>query len=170
MPSARGVVLSATLLGLAPVLVACSSTPEIAAYVGDDDGRAACEALVAELPDELADEPRVDVEPADALGAAYGDPAITVTCGIAVPSDFNQASRCDEADGVGWFIPDRVNDSIDIDLHISPAGYRPVLGVVVPADLRPQSASEGDAVTAAVLAQLSPLVSEHLELVERCDG
>lgn len=144
--------------------------PEIESYDLDDADRAACEAFVADLPDRLADEPRVEVEPSDALGAAYGDPAITVTCGVPVPDGFDQASRCDEVNGVGWYVPDGSDDDPTTDLRLSVPGYRPVVELVVPSDYRPREASVGDDVTAAALAELSGPVAENLRVEQRCDG
>ncbi|WP_170286088.1 DUF3515 domain-containing protein [Nocardioides rubriscoriae] len=158
------------LAPLAVVLLACSGSPEIASYDLSAADRAACEAFVADLPDSLADEDRVDASPADALGAAYGDPAITVTCGVPVPGDFDQTSRCQEVNGVGWFILDGTDDDTSVDLRATAPGYRPVVSLVVPSDYRPDEPFQGDDTTAAALAELSPLVDEHLRLEQRCDG
>ncbi|MEO9324961.1 DUF3515 domain-containing protein [Nocardioides sp. C4-1] len=158
------------LAALAPTLAACSGTPEIESYDLSDADRAACEAFVADLPDTLADQERVEVEPDDALGAGYGDPAITVTCGVPVPDGFDQTSRCDEVNGVGWYVPDGSDDDRTSDLRLSVPGYRPVVELVVPPDYRPQDPNIGDATTASALATLSTLVDEHLTLEQRCSG
>jgi hypothetical protein len=143
---------------------------EIESYDLDAADRAACEAFVAGLPDALADEDRVDVRPDDALGAAYGDPAITVTCGIPVPDGFDQTSSCLVVDGVGWYVPDGSDDDRGVDVRLSTPGFRPVVEVVVPSDYRPADRSLGDDTTAAAIATLTPLVDKHLRLVERCAG
>ncbi|MDO9455513.1 DUF3515 domain-containing protein [Nocardioides sp.] len=165
----RGVCALAAALTTS-VLVACSGPTEIESYDLGDADRSACEAFVADLPGSLADEERDDVEPEDALGAAYGDPAITVTCGVPVPDDFDETARCDEVNGVGWFVPDGADTDPDIDLRLSAPGYRPVVEAVVPSDYRPDDPTLGDDTTAAVLATLSTLVDEHLTLAQRCDG
>ena len=46
--------------------------------------REACEELVAALPDSVSDQPRRDTE-GNPLGAAWGDPAIVLRCGVGVP-------------------------------------------------------------------------------------
>jgi hypothetical protein len=163
----RGVVPYA-VMPVVLVLAGCSSTPEIRSYDLDDTDRAACEAFVADLPSQLAERSRVDVKPDDALGAAYGDPAITLTCGVPVSDAFNQTSRCVEVNGVGWFLPDGEPGTDRGDLRVSVPGYRPVVEVVVPEDYRPADRTVGDDTTAAVLSQLSPLVEEHLVLDQRC--
>jgi hypothetical protein len=152
------------VLALPLVLAACSGGPVPVATpeLGDDD-RAACEAFVAGLPDVLADEPEREVEPADALGAAYGDPAYVVRCGVVVPPDFDQAvSACEVAEGVGWYVSPEQFDDQDADVTLTAAGYRPVVEVTVPGEDRPDG-------PAAAIAELAPVVDEHLTLVENCD-
>ncbi|MFB9314110.1 DUF3515 domain-containing protein [Nocardioides plantarum] len=143
---------------------------EIRSYDLSATDRAACQAFVDDLPDSLADQDRVDVRPDDALGAAYGDPAIVVTCGVPVPDGFDQTSRCDEVNGIGWYIPDGSDNDRSVDLRLAAAGFRPVVEVVVPADLRPSARNLGDDTTAAVLATLAPIVGKHLRQEQRCDG
>ena len=151
------------LLPLAGALAACSGPTEISAYDLDDADRAACEAFVADLPDRLADEERGDVEPADALGAAYGDPAIVVTCGVPVPDGFDQTSQCQVANGVGWYVPPEQIDVAEGEATLSAAGNRPIVSVVVPG-----GEGRGEDAAAAI-AELAPLVDEHLPLEQRCD-
>lgn len=158
------------MAGVVVAVVLLRRPVEIQTYDLDAADRAACEAFAADLPGDLADEDRVDVRPDDALGAAYGDPAITVTCGGPVPEGFDQTSRCDEVNGVGWYIPDGSDDDLTVDLRLAAAGYRPVVEIVVPADLRPDVRNLGDNTTAAALSTLGPLVEDHLTLEQRCDG
>ncbi|WP_323793441.1 DUF3515 domain-containing protein [Nocardioides sp.] len=153
-----------TAVPLVLLLAACSGGP-VSVATPDLDGsdRAACEALVADLPDTLADELPREIEPVDALGAAYGDPAIVVRCGVAVPANFNQASSsCEVANGVGWFVaPEEFIDQ-DADVTLTAAGYRPVVEVRVPGGYRPDG-------PAAAIAQLAAAIDEHLTLVENCN-
>lgn len=156
---ARGVVLGASAaLGL----TGCGGPVEIESRDLPATDRAACEAFVADLPEVLADEERVEVTPADALGAAYGDPAVTVTCGVPVPEGFDQTAQCQVANGVGWYLPPEQLDSTEVDAELSAAGNRPVVQVVVPA-----GEGRGDTAAAAI-AELAPLVEEHLPLELRC--
>jgi hypothetical protein len=129
----------------------------------DADDRAACAAFTADLPATLAGEEPREVEPADALGAAYGDPAYVVRCGVEVPADFDEAvSACEVAEGVGWYVPPEEFDDQGTDVTLTAAGYRPVVAVTVPGDERPEG-------PAAAIAELAPAVEEHLTLVENCD-
>lgn len=160
----RAVAPVALTASLALLLGACSGgavsvvTPDV-----DASDRAACEAFVADLPTDLAGELPREVEPADALGAAYGDPAYVVRCGVPVPDDFDQASSsCEVANGVGWYVaPEDFLDQ-DADVTLTAAGYRPVVEVLVPGDYRPDG-------PAAAIVQLAAAVDEHLTLVENCD-
>ena len=120
-----------------------------------------CRAFLADLPDTLNDEARRPVSPEGALGAAWGDPAITLTCGVSVPDDFDQFAFCQETNGVGWFIPDADIDDESADVTFTALGYRPIVQVHLPADYRPDGA-------ASVPAELAEVVTANLELVRRC--
>jgi hypothetical protein len=141
------------LTGCGPVEL---STPDL-----DEADAAACAALVADLPDTLADEPAVETEPAGAPGAAYGDPAIVVSCGAPAPEDFRETGDCIVVNDVGWFVPPDQDQDNDADLTLTAAGYSPRLQVEVPADYRPDG-------SASVMAELSALVAAHLDLREAC--
>ena len=64
------------------LLTACGGPVEVDVPEVDGEDAAACEAFADGLPDTLADEERVDIEPTDAPAGAYGDPPIVVTCGV----------------------------------------------------------------------------------------
>lgn len=152
-----GVVACAALLvaltGCGPVEL---PTPDL-----DEADAATCAALVADLPDTLAGESPVDTEPEGAPGAAYGDPPIVVSCGAPEPEDFRETADCLVVNDVGWFVPPAQDADNEADLVLTSAGYEPRLRVDVPAEYRPEG-------SAAVLAELASVVSEHLDLVERC--
>ncbi len=152
------------LLGLTLLLTACSAGPvEVASPDLDADDLAACEAFVADLPESIFELPAREIEPADALGGAYGDPAIVVQCGVGVPDGFDQAvSSCEVANGVGWYVPPEQFTDQQADVTLTAAGFRPVVEVSVPGTYRPDG-------TAAAIAQLAAAVDEHLTLIENCD-
>jgi hypothetical protein len=156
----RGVVACTALLAG----VACSPD-EATGPVGIDSpdltgaARTACRALVDVLPDELGGQERREVEPDDALGAAWGDPAIEVTCGIGRPEGFTKFSGCDEVNGVGWYAPeDQVADG-SADLTLSTIGFQPRVGLRIPASYRPPN---------NVLVQLAEPIKKHLTQVKPC--
>jgi len=126
------------------------------------EDEAACRAFLDDLPDTLADqERRDDVKPDDALGAAYGDPAIIVRCGVGTPPGFTLESSCEEVNGVGWYVPPEQYDDQGADATLYTAGYSPVVEVEVPAEYRPEG-------PASVFGQLTPLVPDHLDFATRC--
>ncbi len=126
----------------------------------DAADEAACEALLDDVPETLYDEERRLVAPAAARGAAWGDPPIVLTCGVSEPAEFDQFSLCIEANGVGWFVPPSQEEE-GADVTITAVGHRPRVSVVIPGEYRPEG-------LASVMANLAPVVDEHLELVDPC--
>jgi Protein of unknown function (DUF3515) len=134
------------------------SIPSPAPDAGD---RAACARILTALPDSLAGERRRPITPHDALGAAWGDPAMVLTCGVDRPADFDEFATCVEANGVDWFVPaDQVEDD-SLDVTFSTAGYRPIVQLDVPAEYRPEGG-------AAALAELAKPLRKRLETVQPC--
>ena len=103
----------------------------------------------------------METEPKDPLGAAYGDPAITVVCGVDVPDGFNETSECQEANRVGWYAPPEQYDDQSADVTIFAVTHRPVIEMRLPADYRPEG-------LAAALAELAAPVEGNLEKVQDC--
>jgi hypothetical protein len=124
--------------------------------------QAACDDFAAELPATLAEQKQVEIEPKSAPAAAYGDPAIVVRCGVPKPKGFGLASSCEQADGVGYYIPDAQYTDQGADVTLYAAGYRPRVEVTIPAKYRPNA-------VAAAMSVLAPLIKRHLTLVEACD-
>jgi hypothetical protein len=118
---------------------------------------AQCSALVEALPDTVDGEHRRDVTPADGLGAAWGDPAIVLTCGGTwqVPADAN----CQEVDGVDWYAPESQFADQDADVVLTTIGYSPVVRVEVPARYRPP---------AATMVDLAPAIKKTLNRIAPC--
>ncbi|WP_090972077.1 DUF3515 domain-containing protein [Nocardioides exalbidus] len=150
----RGVVASVLACAL---LTACSGGGPI--EVDDPDlspaDRATCEALVADLPGTLAGQDRVDVEPADALGAAWGDPAYVLTCGVPLPSDYEETAECNIIKGVGWWVPDDQLTDQGEDATPVALSLAPYVEVDVPSDYRAEGIDRA-------LAELAPVLKEHL--------
>jgi hypothetical protein len=124
-------------LGVVAALLVTSSGCEsdqvpLSSPTPDAAGRSACRALVDALPNAVADQLRRPVDPADALGAAYGDPAIVLLCGGEMPADFDQFSPCVVADGVGWYIPEDQLGNEPTEVVMTTIGFRPVVQVTVP--------------------------------------
>lgn len=149
----RGVVASAAACAL---LAACSSTITIEDHDLSDADRAACEALVADLPDTLAGEDRVGVEPAGALGAAWGGRApYVLTCGVPEPEGYEPTAECSVIAGVGWYVPDDQLTDQGVDAAAVALSRTPLVEVLVPAEHRTEGIDRA-------LADLAPVLEEHL--------
>jgi len=156
-------VRGVALFGLLLVLAGCADGP-VSIPVTDTTAaeRAACERFLADVPKELAGERQRALDRNDALGAAWGDPAIVLTCGGELPDDFDRFAQCVEANGVGWFVPEDADQDQSATAVLTAAGYRPVVQVRVPGDYRPEG-------IASVMAELAAPVEDHLKLVEPCE-
>jgi hypothetical protein len=158
----RGARVSAAVLTLGLVLVACGKEPvSIPTLRLSPADEAVCRRVVDAFPDQVADQSRRKTQPAAALGGAWGDPAIVAQCGVPVPTDFTRTSACQTADGVGWYLPEDQFADNGSDIVISTAGYRPIVQVTLPATYRPNG-------LAAVMVQLAPMVKQYTRLVKPC--
>jgi hypothetical protein len=102
----------------------------------------ACRSLVGSLPTTVGAAELRPTDPESATTSAWGDPAITLTCGVPRPAERQGDAQLFEIDGVTWFAQpltrgtrftseDRVaNVQVDV-----PVDYRPEAEVLV--DLAP---------------------------------
>lgn len=150
----RGVLACALLVPLA----ACSDTVHMDGFEVDDDTRASCERFLDALPPTVHGLDEVDVEPEGSLGRAWGNPAIVAICGVEMPDDFTKFSSCEEANGVGWYIPDEDLEQ-GSSVTMTTIGFDPVVQVRIPADYRPPS---------DVMIEVGDVVKQELERVGRC--
>ena len=149
--------------GLAAVallsLCACSNVVEVDSPDLNRTDRTSCDTLLEELPDELDGLQRVDVTPDGAPALAWGDPAVVVTCGVAMPEDFDEMSPCEEINGVGWFVrPDEYADN-DSALDMTSIGFYPAVRLQVPPEHRPP---------AGFLVAVSDAIKASLERTGDC--
>jgi hypothetical protein len=137
-------------------LAGCSGTVTIDDRDLSDADRAACEALVADLPETLAGEDRVAVEPEGALGAAWGERApYVLTCGVPEPEDYEPTAACNVIAGIGWYVPeDQLTDQGEDATPIA-LSRTPHVEVLVPAEHRAKGIDRA-------LAELAPVLEEHL--------
>lgn len=117
--------------------------------------RSACQELVDDLPETLAGEERRSVEPDDALGAAWGDPAYVLTCGVPEPSDYEPTAACNVVDGIGWYVPDDQLADLTEDATAIALSRTPYVEVLVPEEHRTEGIDRA-------LAELAPVLKEHL--------
>jgi hypothetical protein len=161
-PRIRGVVACAALLAATQLMTACSSGPaEIDAPEMSTADQRSCRDLVAALPATLAGLEAHEVTGDTEYGAAWGDPAIVLTCGVGVPEEFDRFSACTEVSGVGWFVPPEQEQDQDSDVLLTAVGYTPRVSLFVPADQR-------GAPSAGALAALASPVRQHLTLQDDC--
>ncbi len=154
--------MSACLVTLGLALAACGhepvSIPTLRLSTAD---QAVCQRVTNSLPDTVGGQSRRKTQPAAALGAAWGDPAIIAQCGVGVPQNFSKSAACTVADGVGWFVPDSQVSDQSADVVMATAGYRPILQVTIPSHYRPNG-------LAAAMVELAPVVKKYTRLVHPC--
>jgi hypothetical protein len=145
--------------GLAVLLSSCTGTVEIDSPHVDARTRSACARFLDVVPEKVADERQRKTDPNDALGAAWGDPPIVVTCGVDMPDDFDRFSPCEEVDGVGWFIPESAYTRPDEVVSITTIGWSPAVRIDVPPEYRPP---------ADVLVEIGAAVKKSLTQTRPC--
>jgi hypothetical protein len=149
---ARGVAACTTLL----LLGAC------AVHVDPPDAdaatRTACRSFVTEVPRRLAgQEPRNVSDGTRA--AAWGDPAIVLTCGVGRPDGLTRISACQNWNGVDWFIPEGQFSDHPVDVTMTTVGRTPAIAVQVPRDYWPPT---------SVMIDLAPVVKQHTRKTGGC--
>ncbi len=124
------------------------------------DAAAACRDLVHALPDTVADQDRRPVTPKGAPGAAWGDPAIVLTCGVGTPKGYVPEGPCTVVDDVDWYVPEEqllADGSVDLTMTTL---FREVnVEVALPKDYWPP---------ATALADLSTVVATRNPSSQRC--
>jgi hypothetical protein len=133
-PRSTGAVAVSALLLLA---TGCSGplTLDAPAVTGAD--AAACRALVEALPDKVDGVGRVEADTGAGYGAAWGDPAIELRCGVPVPKDFDAVSGCQTANGVDWYVPESQQTGRPEDIVMTSVGRTVNVEVRVPATYWP---------------------------------
>lgn len=89
-------------------LIGCARPVSIVPPLAAPSVEHACEAFQRSLPERLSTTgARRDVRPGSTLTAAYGDPAVTVRCGVPRPVALAADSVLVTVDAVDWF-PERL--------------------------------------------------------------
>jgi hypothetical protein len=159
----RGVVACAAV----PLLAGCTSGPvEIdVPHLSAADAKA-CRDLVDDLPDTMAGHDRREITGDTAYGAAWGDPAIVLVCGVDDPPSRTDTSTCVEVDGTGWYVPDSVlattvGGDETADVPTTELNYSPRVALFIPGGYRPEGFSDS-------IATIGPLVQRHFTKVGSC--
>ena len=148
----RGVVVCTTLL-LAGACAVHVDPPAV-----DAATRTACRPVVKAVPDRLADQTSRSVSD-DTRAAAWGDPAIVLTCGVGRPDGFTRISACQNWNGVDWFIPDGEFTDHPVDVTMTTIGRTPAIEVTVPRNYWPPT---------SVMIDLGPTVKQHTRKTGGC--
>ena len=120
--------------------------------------RTACAGLVGALPDHVSDQSQRGTKGSE-LGAAWGDPAIVVRCGVGKPAGYDRFAGCQTINGVDWFVPERMVADQDLDVVLTTIGRTPAVELTVPAKWRPP---------AAALVDVAAAVKAHTRVLRRC--
>lgn len=138
------------------LLAGCSGPVTLDAPKPPDEATAACRGMLAATPDTVDGHDRRETEPVSDFTAAWGDPAITVVCGVAEPDALGPASQCFEVNGVGWFAERREQQG---EVRFTTIGREAVVQAVVPTDYAPE---------ANPLVDLAAPIKEHVAVVDPC--
>jgi hypothetical protein len=147
-----GVVVLVGLCATACGKVEVDDTP------ASGSARTACTALVKALPDHVSDQPERETR-GSALGAAWGDPAIVLRCGVGKPAGYDKFAGCQTANGVDWFVPEKMVNDQSADVVLTTIGRTPAVEVRLPAEYRPP---------VAALVDVAPAIKAHTKVVKRC--
>jgi hypothetical protein len=141
------------VLAAAISVTACSSAVSMPDPAPTGQSEQVCTAVMADLPVTVLDEQRRKVEPGR-RSAAWGDPAITLRCGVEKPPKLTAASPCYEVNGVGWFAEEASGGYL-----FTTIGRPAFIEVGVPSEYAPE---------ANALVDLAATVSRHAPLLKPC--
>ena len=141
------------MLAAAISLTACSAVVSVPDPASTGESEGVCTALMADLPATVLDGKRRKVEPGR-HSAAWGDPPITLRCGVDKPPGLSAASACYEVNGVGWFAEEASGGYL-----FTTIGRTAYVEVGVPSEYAPE---------ANALVDLAATVNSHDPLVKPC--
>lgn len=121
-------------------------------------GHTACPALLDDLPDRVADQQHRRTT-GSTFAAAWGKHAIVLRCGVGKPADYDKFAACQRANGVDWFVPERIIEDQSADVVMTTIGRSPSIEVVVPASYRPSTAA---------MVDLASVIKAHTREVSPC--
>ncbi len=137
----------------------CSDTVSLDAPTLSGPDAKACAALVAALPGRVAGQPQREVDSGDGFGAAWGDPAIELRCGVPRPKGLTRTAACQVANGVGWFVPEEQQTGRPEDITMTTVGRAQYVEVRVPEEYFPPPAT---------MVDLGPAVKRTIRSVRPC--
>lgn len=150
-PLAARAVRALRILPLVLVLAlpACARPVAVEPTTPDEAAIQACRSFIASLPDSLSTVGgRRTVRPDSGLTAAYGDPPVSIRCGVATPSTLTPTSQLVTVEGVDWF-PEELTEG----WLLTTVGRTAGVEITVPAAHSPAP---------SVAADLAPLIAAAL--------
>jgi hypothetical protein len=157
---ARALLVAATVALLHGCTSGGDDRVEVDAPTPAAADREACRTLHESLPDRVADQESRKVAPDTDWTAAWGDPAIVLSCGGPPPEGFTRTSTCTTVNGVDWFIPEEQLDAEEpVELTMTTVNRATVVQVTLPPEYWPP---------ATVLADLSDVVRKSTDKTGTC--
>ena len=150
------------------MLVACGSsapsTPHVAPFTQTAGAATACRTIMASLPKTLNHRSRV-TSTGSPFGAAWGDPAIVLRCGVPEPTGFttNSYANCLTVNGIDWYLAGDSGDgaSTDHPITVTTVYRSPAIEVTVPAGYGTQGPS-------TAMALLTSVIQTNTKASKRC--
>jgi hypothetical protein len=93
-------------IGAVAVLAGCSSSAALRVTPPDGPARG-CRGLHHALPSEVDGRSSRDTTPSSTRTAAWGSPAVVLSCGVVRPAGLTPTSELVEVNGVAWFLDER---------------------------------------------------------------
>jgi hypothetical protein len=118
-----------------------------------------CSALIAAVPTRVDGARRREVVPAGAHAAAWGDPAIVLRCGVAMPEEFDEFATCHQTNAVDWFIPDEQITGEPVAITMATVGRNVNVEVSLPVEHFPP---------ANAMVDLAPAIKKSTTAVDPC--
>ena len=157
----------------ATLLSGCGSTTphaspnapvDIPAFPQVSGSSGACQAILRSLPTQINHQKQRKTT-GSAFGAAWGNPAIVLRCGVAEPTQFDPYASCLTVNGVDWFlegqVPSMDGTSTPGALTITTVYRKPAISVVIPNS----NGTQGPGLAMLALAQT---VKAHTTVSQHC--
>ncbi len=148
----RQVAGIAAILLAVPVLGGCSRPVAVDPPATDADTVHTCADFTAALPSSMSTAgQRRDVRPDSELTAAYGDPPVTIRCGVSRPATLEATSTLVTVDGIDWF-----PEQLSAGWRMTTTGRAANVEIAVPASQGPAPSVAAD--LTAVIESTIPTV------------
>ncbi|WP_069113993.1 DUF3515 domain-containing protein [Jiangella alba] len=136
--------LTPAVILLATVLAGCGfGAVDVTPHEPEPGSADVCAALQDALPDTVDDAIERDVDPSSEYVAAWGQPAIVLRCGVAMPASYRPDAQLFDVDGVGWLA-----DEGEGGIFFTAVDREVLIEVAVPDDYAPEANVLTDLATA----------------------